>query len=199
MGVIFRLTIILGGSMKFSKMFLLLSLTLLLSAGIFPVDKLPSSENGIKAEIVQELNDAEEKVTSLAKDFPQEKFTWRPEEDVRSVSEAIIHVAAANYFILSFTGVKLPEGMKMDNDFDKKTTNKEEILELVKTAYSFTRDKINAMSDKDLEKMVDFFGSKITTRQLLLKMIGHNHEHLGQLIAYARMNGIVPSWSKKQN
>jgi len=55
------------------------------------------------------------------------------------------------------------------------------------------------MSDKDLEKMVDFFGSKITTRQLLLKMIGHNHEHLGQLIAYARMNGIVPSWSKKQN
>jgi uncharacterized damage-inducible protein DinB len=199
MGVIFKLTIILGGSMQFSKMFLLLSLTLLLSARIFSADKLPSSENGIKAEIVQELNDAEEKVTSLAKDFPPEKFTWRPEEDVRSVSEAIIHVAAANYFILSFTGIKLPEGMKMDNDFDKKTTKKAEILELVKTAYSFTRDKINAMSDKDLEKMVDFFGSKITTRQLLLKMIGHNHEHLGQLIAYARMNGIVPSWSKKEN
>jgi uncharacterized damage-inducible protein DinB len=199
MSTIFELTIILGGSMKFSKMFLLLSLTLLLSTRIFPANKLPSSENGIKAEIVQELKDAEEKVSSLAKDFPQEKFTWRPEEGVRSVSEAIIHVAAANYFILSFTGTKLPEGMKMDNDFDKETTNKEEILELVKSAYSFTRDQVIAMSDKDLAKMVDFFGSKITTRQLLLKMIGHNYEHLGQLIAYARMNGIVPSWSKKEN
>ena len=185
--------------MKFSKMVIFLSFAFLITARIAAADKSPSPDKGIKAEIVQELNDAEEKVTSLAKDFPQEKFTWRPEEGVRSVSEAIIHVAAANYFILSFTGAKLPEGMKMDNDFDKKTTNKEEILELVKTAYSFTRDKINAMSDKDLEKMVDFFGSKITTRQLLLKMIGHNHEHLGQLIAYARMNGIVPSWSKKTN
>ena len=199
MGTIFELTIILGGSMKFSKMVLLLSIALFFSGKIFPADKSPSPDKGIKAEIIQELNDAEEKVTSLAKDIPQGKYTWRPNEEVRSISEVIIHVAAANYFILSFTGTKLPEGMKMDDDFDKKTTNKEEILELVKTAYSFTRDKITAMSDKDLEKMIDFFGSKITTRQLLLKMIGHNHEHLGQLIAYARMNGIVPSWSKKEN
>jgi uncharacterized damage-inducible protein DinB len=185
--------------MKYSKMVLLLSMALFFSGKIFPGDKSPSPDKGLKAEIIQELNDAEEKVTSLANDIPQGKYTWRPNEEVRSISEVIIHVAAANYFILSFTGTKLPEGMKMDDDFDKKTTNKEEILELVKTAYSFTRDKITAMSDKDLEKMIDFFGSKITTRQLLLKMIGHNHEHLGQLIAYARMNGIVPSWSKKTN
>ena len=56
-----------------------------------------------------------------------------------------------------------------------------------------------AMKDKDLEKIVDFFGNKITTRQLLVKMVGHNQEHLGQLIAYARMNGVTPMWSKKEN
>ena len=55
------------------------------------------------------------------------------------------------------------------------------------------------MKDKDLEKIVDFFGNKITTRQLLVKMVGHNQEHLGQLIAYARMNGVTPMWSKKEN
>ena len=185
--------------MKLTKMFMLLSFILLISARIFPGDKSLSTDSGIKAEIIQELNGAEEKVKSLAKDIPQEKFTWRPEKEVRSVSEVIIHVAAANYFILSFTGVKLPEGMKMDNDFDKKTTDKQEILDLVRSAYSFTRDKIMAMTDEDLEKMVEFFGTKITARQLLIKMVGHNHEHLGQLVAYARMNGVVPSWSKKEN
>lgn len=185
--------------MKFLKMFLFLSLALLLSVRILPADKSVSPDKGIRAEVVQELNEAEEKITALAKDFPQAKFTWRPEEGVRSVSEVILHVAAANYFFLSFTGIKPPEEMKMDNDFDKKTTNKEEILEFVKHAYSFTRDKIMSMKDKDLEKMVDFFGTKLTTRHLLVKLAGHSHEHLGQLIAYARMNGITPSWSKKAN
>jgi uncharacterized damage-inducible protein DinB len=199
MNTIFGLTIIIGGYMKFSKMIIFCSIIPLISAGIFPADKFLSTDKGIRAEIVQELIDTEEKVSSLAKDIPQSKFTWRPEEGVRSISEVILHVAAANYFLLSFAGIKPPEDMKMDSDFDKKTTNKEEILDFVKTAYAFTRNKIMAMNDKDLEKMVDFFGTKLTTRHLLVKLAGHNHEHLGQLIAYSRMNGVVPSWSKKQN
>lgn len=199
MNAIFEPTITTGGSMKILKIFLLFSVLLLVTVRLFPKDKSLYSEKGIRSEIVQELNDAEEKVSSLAKEIPQAKFTWRPEEGVRSVSEVVLHVAAANYFILSFAGIKPPQEMKMDNDFDKKTTNKEEILDFVKTAYAFTRDKIMSMKDKDLEKMVDFFGTKLTTRHLLIKMAGHNHEHLGQLIAYARMNNIVPPWSKKQN
>lgn len=183
--------------MKFSKMFLLLSLTLLVTARIFPADKSLSPDKGIRAEIIQELNDAEEKVSSLAKDIPEAKYSWRPEEGVRSVSEVLMHVAGANYFILSFTGLKMPEGMTEDGE--KKVTDKKEIIEFITKAYAYTRDKIMAMKDKDLEKMVDFFGTKITTRHLLVKMAGHNHEHLGQLIAYARMNGITPSWSKKEN
>ena len=185
--------------MRFSKMFLVPVLLLVLSVHSFPGEKSLSPEKGIRAEIIKELNEAEDKIASLANDFPQAKYTWRPEDGVRSVSEVILHVAAANYFILSFAGIKSPEEMKMDNDFDKKTTDKEEILSFVKTAYAFTRDKIMSMKDKDLEKMVNFFGSEITTRHLLIKMAVHNHEHLGQLIAYARMNGIVPSWSKKGN
>ncbi|NWF88134.1 MAG: DinB family protein [Ignavibacteriaceae bacterium] len=156
-----------------------------------------TSFTDFKAEVIKELDAAEKKVTTLAKEIPQAKYTWRPDEGVRSISEVILHVGGANYFVLSFAGVKLPEGIKMESDFDKKTTIKEEILEYIAAAYSYVREKISTMKEKDLEKNVDFFGSKITVRHLLLKMISHNHEHLGQLIAYARMNGIIPPWSKK--
>ena len=133
----------------------------------------------------------------MAKDIPEAKYSWRPEEGVRSVSEVLMHVAGANYFILSFAGLKMPEGMTEDGE--KNVTEKKAILEFITKAYAYARDKITAMKDKDLEKMVDFFGTKLTTRHLLIKMADHNHEHLGQLIAYARMNGITPSWSKKGN
>jgi uncharacterized damage-inducible protein DinB len=183
--------------MKFSKIFLFLSLTLLLSARIFSADKPVSPDKGIRAEIIQELNDAEEKISSLAKDIPEAKYSWRPDEGVRSVSEVLMHVSGGNYFFLSFTGFKMPEGMTEDGE--KNVTDKKQIAEFIAKAYANARDKIMAVKDKDLEKMVDFFGNKITTRQLLLKMVNHSHEHLGQLIAYARMNGITPSWSKKAN
>lgn len=183
--------------MKFASILFLL--VLFFSGQVLSGSKIASPDKGFKADIIKELDAAEEKVTSLANDIPQAKFTWRPEEGVRSVSEVILHVAAANYFVLSFAGVKMPDGMKMDNDFDKKYTDKSEILEFVKKAYAFTREKVMAIKDKDLENQIDFFGSKITTRHLLIKMVSHNHEHLGQLIAYARINGVVPSWSKKDN
>lgn len=182
--------------MKITKVLLLASALLLLSGKVFSAGKTISPDQGIRADVNKELTEVEEKVLSLAKDFPDAKYTWRPEEGVRSVSEVILHVAAANYFLLSFLGIKPPEEMKMDDDFDKKTTDKNEIIDFVKTAYAFTRDKVSGMKDKDLDKMVEFFGMKLSTRHLLVKMVGHNHEHLGQLIAYARMNGVVPSWSK---
>jgi uncharacterized damage-inducible protein DinB len=179
---------------------LLLSLfVLFVSTQIFSMGEISPVDKGLKAEIINELKDAESKIATLANDIPQAKYTWRPEDGVRSVSEVILHVAGANYFFLSFLGIKMPDGAKMDSDFDKKTTNKEEILEFVKKSYSFTYDKIMSLKDKDLEKSVDFFGMKLTTRQLMIKAVGHNHEHLGQLIAYARMNGVTPSWSKKGN
>lgn len=183
--------------MKFVSILFLF--VLFISTQVISGSKIVSPDKGFKADIIKELNDAEEKVTSLANEIPQAKYTWRPEEDVRSVSEVILHVAAANYFILSFVGVKMPDGMKMDSDFDKKFTDKAEILEFVKKAYAFTREKLMEIKDKDLENPIDFFGTKITTRHLLIKMAGHSHEHLGQLIAYARINGVVPPWSKKAN
>lgn len=185
--------------MSLLKVLLFASAVLIISVKVQSAEKSISPDKGFRAEIIKELNEAEEKVTALANDIPESKYSWRPEEGVRSVSEVINHVAGANYFFLTFTGAKLPEGMKLDPEMEKKITDKEKILEFVKKAYAFARDEINSMSDADLSKEVDFFGGKISTRHLLIKLAGHSHEHLGQLIAYARMNGITPSWSKKEN
>lgn len=190
--------ITIGGSMRFLSTALFIMFLLFISKQMSAVISV-SSAKGIKAEIIHELNDAEEKITSLANDFPEAKYSWRPDDDVCSVSEAIMHASGANFFILSFAGVKMKERMKMDMDMEKKVTDKAQILEFIKKSFAFSREKIMATTDKELEKPIDFFGNKITTRHLLLKMVSNNHEHMGQLIAYARMNGIVPSWSKKDN
>lgn len=89
--------------------------------------------------------------------------------------------------------------MKLDPEMEKTVTDKKEILEFIKKSFAFAHDKISSIKDEDLDKEVDFFGMKISMRHLLLKMAGHCHEHLGQLVAYARTNGITPSWSKKEN
>jgi len=51
------------------------------------------------------------------------------------------------------------------------------------------------MSDASLEKPVDFFGNKMSTRSILMVLLSHMHEHLGQSIAYARTVGVVPPWT----
>lgn len=181
-------------SLKFFLIF-----CIILSAAAYLNSKSPSPDYGFRNEVIKELNEAEEKVTSLAEDFPQSKYSWRPEEGVRSVSEVINHIAGANFFFLNFIGIELPDGMKLDPEMEKKVTDKNDILKFVKKSFAFARDKISSMKDSELGKEVDFFGGKISTRHLLLKMAGHNHEHVGQLVAYARMNGITPAWSKKEN
>lgn len=182
--------------MRFST-YLFIITFLFFSNQFYGGSKSASPEKNLKDGIIKELTDAEEKITSLTNDIPQAKFTWRPEEGVRSVSEVVLHVAGANYFFLTLIGIKPPEAVKMDNDMDKKTTKKEEILEILKKSFAFTKEKINSLKEKDFDKMIDFFGNKLTERELLIKLATHSHEHLGQLIAYARMNGIMPAWSKK--
>jgi hypothetical protein len=52
------------------------------------------------------------------------------------------------------------------------------------------------MPDAELNKTVNLMGNDMSKRAVLLMALGHYQEHLGQSIAYARMNGVVPPWSK---
>lgn len=145
-------------------------------------------------DFIGNLSYLESQVESLEQAMPQEKYSWRPMEGVRSVSEVYMHITGANYFLLKFVGGKVPEGMT--RDMEKTVTDKDEILKMLKDSYAYMKDFISKMDVNDLDKEVDFFGNKTTYRGVLFVLMGHNHEHLGQSIAYARMNHVVPPWSE---
>ena len=149
---------------------------------------------GFRAEFITQLEDVEKKMIGLAQAMPEEKYSWRPGPGVRSIGEVYAHLAVANIGIPVFLGVKPPAGF--DRDSEKTVTSKAKIIELLKTSFQSARQTALKVSDTDLDKMVKFFGGKeVTQRSVLLLLATHMHEHMGQSIAYARMNGVVPPWS----
>jgi uncharacterized damage-inducible protein DinB len=133
----------------------------------------------------------------LAEAFPAEKFAWRPAEGVRSVSETLLHLATANFGFPNAWGVKPPEGLDL-RGLQKSTTDKAKVIALVKQSYEHMRAAVSNLSDADLEKRVKFFGDEAPIAEILFHTANHQHEHLGQLIAYARMNGVVPPWTAER-
>lgn len=148
----------------------------------------------IKAEVIRNIDDAEKKLLQLAEATPAEKYTWRPAEKVRSTGEVFMHVAGGNYFLPTLWGVKLPEGVK-PREFEKDAGDKAKVIETLKKSFEYARQAINSTSDADLDRAIKIFGEDGTVREVVLLIATHGHEHLGQSIAYARMNGVVPPWS----
>ena len=152
-----------------------------------------SASNTVKGEILGDIDVLEKKFVGLAEAVPADKYGWRPEDGVRSVSEVFMHVAGANYGLPSFIGAKAPADVPKDME---KITDKAEVVKNLKASFEFFRSAIKNMSDADIEKTNKMFGKDRTYREIGFFMTGHLHEHLGQSIAYARANRIVPPWSR---
>jgi uncharacterized damage-inducible protein DinB len=149
---------------------------------------------GIRGEILGQFDDAANKLVQLAEAIPQDKFTWRPADGVRSVSEVLLHVAGSNEYFLTATGVKVP--VQGENDLEHSTTDKAQVIARLKQSNDRVRAALEAMPDADLDKGTQLFGMQMTYRGTVLMLATHAHEHLGQMIAYARSNGVVPPWSR---
>ena len=142
-----------------------------------------------------EFRHASKQLNALAEATPAEKFSWRPAPGVRSVSEVYMHIAAGNYFLLTQAGVKLPPEIasKLKPDTEKKVTEKADVIKWLKDSQDLVRD---SYPKADRDKKMKFFGVNDTTVEgVYLRILVHNHEHMGQSIAYARMMGVVPPWS----
>lgn len=146
--------------------------------------------NGFRAEFLANLDDVQQKIIALAEATPAEKFTWRPAGDVRSISEVYMHIAGGNYFLATFLGSTPP---KTNGDREMTITRKAEVVAELKKSFEHLRAA--AKKSEDLERPVKMFGKPTTHRGVLVTVVGHLHEHLGQSIAYARMNGVAPPWS----
>jgi uncharacterized damage-inducible protein DinB len=153
--------------------------------------------SGFRAEVLAEVRVQEDKFTRLAEAIPADKYTWRPGPEVRSIAEVFLHVAAANYNLPKLIGTPPPAGMDIAG-LEKSTTDKAKVIGILKDSFTHEREAIMKMPDADLEKSLDWFGGKNTERGILLFMVRHTAEHLGQAIAYARSVGVVPPWTEDQ-
>lgn len=162
-----------------------------------PPAAAPAPTAGFRAEFLNELAGVEKRFVGLAEAMPADKYTWRPAEGVRSVSEVYMHVAAANYNIPRVLGTPPPAGFNA-RGFDTSVTEKAKVIETLKQSFAHLRQAVLNMSEADGEKKLKWFGAENTYRGVLLFIIRHMAEHLGQSIAYARINGVVPPWTEEQ-
>ncbi len=151
------------------------------------------SDKTVQTSIKNMLAFNQGQVVQLAEAFSEEQYKWRPMEGVNSVGEALMHIAGGNYFLASKMGFAPPEDVDMMNL--GKVTGKENIIAALKKSNEFVLDKIGMVEASSFGDEVDFGFGKFNRLSGLLIMMEHNGEHKGQLIAYARSNGVVPPWS----
>jgi uncharacterized damage-inducible protein DinB len=130
---------------------------------------------------------------ALAEATPAEKFSWRPAPGVRSIGEVYMHIAIANFYLLSVTGPKEPA---VEVSMEKTVTAKADVIDWLKRSLDAVATARAQLKPADYQRKVNIYGKVVTVDGMYLRIIVHANEHMGQSIAYARMNGIVPPWSK---
>ena len=163
---------------------------------IQPSPAPPAPRSGFRAEFLVDLADMEKKVLALAAAVPADRYSWRPAPGVRSFSEVYMHIAGGNYLLATFVGAKMPASE--EERTLEQITAKPRILEELRKSFDHLRRAALTTSDRELDQPIRMFGNATTKRGALMMALNHLHEHLGQSVAYARMNGIVPPWSQTQ-
>ena len=154
-------------------------------------------------DLINLVNQAEEKFVGLANAIPADQWSWRPAEGVRSVQEVLLHVAVDNYFIPAAMGVAAPPATKITatdyaavQAFEKQQLSREATVAEVKASFEHLRKAMATFPESRMNENLKVFGQDFTVRGMLIMATTHLHEHLGQLIAYARSNKVTPPWSR---
>ncbi|MBB5317888.1 DinB family protein [Tunturibacter empetritectus] len=134
-------------------------------------------------------------LVALAEATPADKFAWRPAPGVRSTSEVYMHIALANFYLLSVTGPPMPSDIKSE-DMEKTVTSKADVIAFLKRSLEAVKTARAQLKPGDLQRKVTIMKKEVTVDGMYLRILVHDNEHMGQLIAYARMSGVVPPWSE---
>lgn len=168
---------------------------LLLSAATLVAQK-PEFVEGLGQGYSGEWTHVSRQLIALAETLPPAKYSWRPAPGVRSTGEVFMHIAATNFFLLNRMGHKPPADFESLN-VEKVATDKAQVIEWLKRSMDAVREAHAAATPAELKKPEKFFDHPVTDEDLYLRLLIHANEHMGQLVAYARMNGVVPPWSEK--
>lgn len=172
-----------------------ISLTLVLMfAMLFNSNAVQLSEQPIfVTEFIGQMEFVKGRLSQLAEAMPEGKFGWTPAEGVRNVGEVYSHTAEANFYLTSII-----KNEKPDMTQNEKELSKTETIEMLKASFDAVKEAAAKLTEDDLNREVEAFGMKFSLRNFMITLLNHCHEHLGQGIAYARMNGVTPPWSMKE-
>ncbi len=162
-----------------------------------------ASAQGLMADMHADVGDVQKKLLDLARAIPESAYNWRPAAGVRSVGEVFKHVASDNYLIPISMGAPAPASsgisatdMKTVAAYEARPMTKDQIIAELEASFNHLHGAMRLTTDDNLNETVKFFGQDWSRRKAMVLTVTHLHEHLGQQIAYARSNKVVPPWSK---
>lgn len=177
------------------------TLVTLVAALVLPLGA--QGREGLMGDLIRDVTEVERKIVGLARAIPASAYDWRPGTGVRSAGEVFMHVASDNYFLPAAMGISAPVETGINGKdyqsavaFEKRTLSRDQIIAELEKSFAFLKKAMADTPDDKLEATLDLFGRKTTSRGLWITTTTHLHEHLGQLIAYARSSNVVPPWSK---
>ncbi len=177
----------------------------LLALPVLPLSaqQSPGTTPTVVADLMADVQQVREKLEGLAEAIPESSWDWRPGEGVRSVTEVFMHVAADNYLLAVPLGAPAPastgivaEDYGTVQAYESREATKAEALAELRASFDHLDRAMASVDGADLAGTVQIFGQEFTGQAFLILTTTHLHEHLGQMIAYARMNGVVPPWSQ---
>ena len=152
-------------------------------------------EAAFRASLLKSFDEATGKIVALVDAMPEATYGWRPMEGVSSVRDVLVHLTETNLSLGARLGAKPPAGLDRKSLKDAMST-KAGALAATQQGIGYIRGVLAAISAAELLPEVNVFGSKAPKLRVAMLPVDHAHEHLGQLIAYARMNHVVPPWSR---
>jgi len=164
----------------------------------------PLAAQNYNADLHRDVGEVQKKLIELAGAMPESTLDWRPKSDpkVRSVREVFMHVIAENYYLPGLMGKAAPAATGITPDYksveayEKKKLTRAEIVAALTASFANLHQCLNTTTDANAGEKINFFGQQMTRSSTMVGTVTHLHEHLGQAIAYARSNGVVPPWSK---
>jgi len=167
-----------------------------------PVARPLGAQAGFMSVMHRDITDTEKKIVDLAKAIPEAAYAWRPGTGVRSIGEVLQHIAADNYILPVYMGTPAPAATGITADYGTAVTyenrpglTKAQIIADLEASFAHLHRAINVNTDANITENINWFGTQATRLQGMTGTVGHLHEHLGQLIAYARSNNVKPPWS----
>jgi hypothetical protein len=155
----------------------------------------------MRKQFMADLDTLHVKFVALAEAFPADKYAWRPAPGVRSVAETFMHVASEFYVYtpLAYGATPspvIPRGQGAFQKFEASATAKADVIKHIHDSFAYTKQSLGGIDEAKITGPQKLFGGDRTILETSIIMSADLHEHLGQLIAYARMNGVKPPWSK---